>query len=430
MNDPIILRRKDILNPADNAYWKDLLYRVVKVGTELEVAPPKGCDRPTFEEKINQSLEPSGRFDQLGPKGVLDVTPEHCGIEIRVIGRPPHFRTLQNQYHAIMAVLLENGARPRATCGLHFHLLAPDLAEPVPEIVLANLWNLTRRYAPELKFLTSAGDNWQGLCRRRQYNSHMEMIRHSPGLESMAEIQQNLRASRVVPEHQNFLNLQHLGFNALGAVWPFHLEFRFPDADISPTSVTAKTFLFLAMALKAVDLSQYGVIHVGKMIPWRRKIQLLDLLSNNEGSLATSDTSQVSPEIVEELRQGCHELLDLLAPAFERFQDNPALEVLESLAEQPVSLLRCAGYEWEEIETYLCERACLTETGVDRIDRRLMQRIELGEWNGLPSPEAWQWCAARELLLTPHDLEKRLEHLQSMRGLRWNQRQGTMVFTS
>jgi hypothetical protein len=41
MQDPIILRRTDTLTAAEAGYWKDLLYRVVKIGTELEVAPPK-----------------------------------------------------------------------------------------------------------------------------------------------------------------------------------------------------------------------------------------------------------------------------------------------------------------------------------------------------------------------------------------------------
>jgi hypothetical protein len=84
----------------------------------------------------------------------------------------------------------------------------------------------------------------------------MEMVRHSPGLLTMRQIQELLRQSRVVPEHQNFLNLEHLRFTESGHIHPFHLEFRFPDADLSPTSVTAKTFLFLAILLKAVDLTR------------------------------------------------------------------------------------------------------------------------------------------------------------------------------
>ena len=430
MKDPILFRRTDTIDPVEASYWKDLFYRVVKIGTELEVAPPKGSSRPDFENQVRTDLAPSGTLERLGQTGVLDVQPEHCGIEIRIIGRQPHFRSLQRQYQAIMATLMKHGSRVRPTCGLHFHLLTPMLAEPAPEIILANLWNLTRRYAPELKFITSGGDCREALCRRRQHNSHIEFVRQSAGTIHMSRIQAALKASLVVPEHQNFLNLEHVGFSECGSVLPFHVEFRFPDADVSPTSVTAKTFLFLALLLKSVDLSQYGVIHVGRVKTWQRKKTLLDLLSNNDGSLATSDTRGVTDDVIEELRQGCYELLDLLAPSFERFEDNPSLDVLLALAEQPISLMRCSGYTWEDIESLLSGRAAQDKVGLDETDRRLMQRVELGEWAGLSSADAWQWHAARELHLTPQDLERRLNRLRTMRGLRWDSRQGTMVFTN
>lgn len=431
MKDPILLRRKDTLAVAEASYWKDLFYRTVKIGTELEVAPPKGCDRPTFENAVRLGLSPSGCLENLGANGVLDVKPEHCGIEIRVIGRQPHFGALVKQYTAIMNVLKQERARARPTCGLHFHMLTPGLGEPVPEIVLANLWNLTRRYAPELKFMTSGGESRDALCRRRQYNSHLEMIRHSPSPESMGEIQRELKRSRIVPEHQNFLNLEHLAFAGDGAALPFHLEFRFPDADISPLSVTAKAFLFLALLLKSVDLAQYGLIHVGKVIPWKRKIELLGLLSNNDGNLASSDTSAVTGAVIEELREGCHEMLDLLTPTFEYLDATAAYQLLDILADSPISLLRCAGNDWYQIDAVLQAHlppACDRE--VDQLDHRLMQRIELEEWSGQASQEAWQWHAARELHITPQDLECRLGRLRSVRGLRWDMRQGTMVFSN
>jgi hypothetical protein len=429
VKDPIIFRRQDTLSPVDAGYWKDLLYRVVKIGTEIEVAPPKGAHHATFEETIREALQPSGSLEQLGANGVLDVQKEHCGVEIRIIGRHPHYRALRQQYGQIMQVLHSNGSRVRPTCGLHYHLLTPGLAEPVPEIILANLWNLTRRYAPELRFITSAGECRDALCRRRNYTSHLEMVKHSPGTMSMAQVQQKLRDSKIVPEHQNFFNLEHVGFTESGAVLPFHLEYRFPDADISPTSLTAKTFLFLVMLLKAVDLSQYGVIHVGKINPWRRKIELLDMLNNNDGNLATSNTTAVTDDIIAELRQGTYELLDLLAPTFDRFEDNPALDVLLLLAEKPISLRRCAGYDWSQIEQQLSEQVALDDVGLDKTDQRLMQRIELGEWTDEQSAETWQWHTARELFLTPQDLERRLLKLDKLRGLRWDTRLGTMVFT-
>lgn len=428
MIDPIILRRKDSLHPSKASYWRDLFYRTIKIGTELEVAPPKGCDRPTFEQAVRDGLRPSGSVDYLGDHGIWDVQPEHCGIEIRVIGRQPHFRSLHSQYSQVFQVLQEQGARPRATCGLHFHLLTPGLAEPVPEIIMANLWNLTRKYAPELKFLTSCGESRESLCRHRQHNSHLEMIWLSPGVESMYEIQQKLKHSRVVPEHQNYLNLEHLEFTEDGAVLPFHLEFRFPDADISPTSVTAKTFLFFAMALKAVDLSQYGVIHVGKIDAWHRKIDLLKMLSNNEGNLATSDTSRVTDEVITELRDGCFELLDLLSNLFNGGVDDPALRILISLANHPISLMRCAGKDWIDIETELADKINLTENAYDLFDRRLMERIEFRVWTGYSSQEAWEWQAARELEISEEELRNRLLNLLNYRAYRWDEMTGAIVF--
>lgn len=92
--------------------------------------------------------------------------------------------------------------------------------------------------------------------------------------------------------------------------------------------------------------------------------------------------------------------------------------------------MRCSGYTWEQIENLLASRAHSDETGLDETDRRLMRYIELGEWASQPSIEAWQWSAARELFLTPQDLEKRLERIRALRGVRWDMRQGTLVFTS
>ncbi len=438
MKEPIIFRRDDCLSHEQAMYWKDLLYRTVKIGTEIEFALPKGVRKDDFLPPLIETLQPTRDLSNLGRYGVLDVVSEHCGLEVQVIGRQPYYPALVEQYRAILVPLVKQGVRARATCGLHFHLLTVGLSEPVPEIILANLWNLTRRYAPYLKFLTSGGDRPDGLCRRRNYNSHLEMVRLTPGVMSMREIQRRLRESKVVPEHQNFLNLEHVAFTdgERGDVRILHVEFRFPDADLSPTSIVAKTFLFLAMLLKSVEMSQYGVIHVGKIHQWRRKVALLDMLSNNEGNLAASDTSQVTGDVIEELRAGCRELLELLKPIFVRFarvayeevEEHPAFEVLSFLAETPISLLRVSGRGWEEIEQLLSERAASTSAEWDKSDQRLIRLIELAELTGHASAAAWKWEVARELFLTPQELDRRLERLDRRRGLRWDEELGTMVF--
>ena len=429
MKEPILFRRDDTLNHEQALYWKDLLYRTVKIGTEVEFAMPKGVRKDDFMPVLVEALQPTRDLTNLGRYGVLDVIGEHCGLEIQIIGRQPYYPALLQQYHDLFA-LLPPGIRARPTCGLHYHALAIGLAEPVPEIILANIWNLVRRYAPNLRFLTSAGASREALCRRRNYASHLEMVRHTPGVYSMRDIQRILHDSKQVPEHQNFLNLEHVTFTDAGIVRDFHLEFRFPDADLSPTSIVAKAFLFLAIVLKAVELSQYGVIHVGYIRDWRRKCQLLDWLSNNDGKLATSDTSHITEEIIEELRVGCRELLELLKPIFDRWEHNPSFEVLSLLAETPLSLLRASGRDWSEIEALLAERTATLAGELDGTDKKLMRCLELAELTGFSAIEAWKWTAARELFLTPQELEHRLDKLDRMRGLRWDARLGSVVFTT
>ncbi len=429
MKEPILFRRDDTLSHEQALYWKDLLYRTVKIGTEVEFAMPKGVKKDDFMPVLIEALQPTRDLNNLGRYGVLDVVSEHCGLEIQVIGRQPYYPALLKQYRDIFALLPE-GIRARPTCGLHYHALAIGLAEPVPEIILANMWNLVRRYAPNLRFLTSAGASREALCRRRNYTSHLEMVRHTPGVYSMRQIWQILHDSKMVPEHQNFFNLEHITFTDDGDIRNFHVEFRFPDADLSPTSIVSKTFLFLAIVLKSVELSQYGVIHVGYVHEWKRKCQLLDWLSNNDGKLATSDTSKITEEVIEELRVGCRELLELLKPIFDRWEHNPSFEVLSLLAETPISLLRASGRSWAEIEEMLAERAATPGGELDRTDKKLMRCVELAELTGFSAVEAWKWAAAQELFLTPQELDRRLDKLDRLRGLRWDARLGSVVFVS
>jgi hypothetical protein len=395
----------------------------------VEFALPKGVRKDDFMPSLVEALQPSRDLRNLGRYGVLDVISEHCGIEIQVIGRQPYYSALLKQYRSLFS-MLPAGIRARPTCGLHYHVLTVGLSERVPEIILANVWNLTRCYAPYLKFLTSAGGQMSALCRRRNYNSHLEMVKLTPGSMSMARIQEHLRESHIVPEHNNFLNLEHVAFDEAGAIREFHYEYRFCDADLSPTSIVAKTFLFLAMLFKAVEMSQYGVIHVGRIKAWRRKVALLDLLSNNDGRLATSDTGAVTEEVLEALRVGARELLELIKSNFDRFEHNPSFEVLSLLAETPISLLRASGRDWAEIEALLADRAATPFGRLDQTDLKLMRCIELATLTGHAAVDAWKWSAARELFLTPQELDRRLEKLDQMRGMRWDDALGAVVFTT
>jgi hypothetical protein len=428
MKEVIIFKRDDYLSPTQAFYYKDLLYRTLKVGTELEMAPPKGVKRKVFEDKVREKLAPTGSVEQLGKWGVFDVQKEHCGVEVRVIGRHPFFHVLYDQFSYILGVIQSEGGRARSTCGMHFHTLPVGLSEPIPEIVLANIWNLVRRYAPNLKYIFSCGDKMDALCRRRNHNSHLEMVKHTPAVMSMREIKETLDNSKQVPKHQNFLNLEHVKFNDDDDVSDFHLEFRFPDSDFSPLSVVSKIFLIWAMVLKSVEMSQHGVIHVGKYQEWKRKKEILDILNNNEGNLATSDTSQLTPEILDELRDGCNELLNLLKPIFKRFEHNPTFKVLSSLANEPISLRRIKQMEWQEIERQLQADISAQQPIWDKIDRGIMKIIEVQEFSDFQSDDQWRQAVSNYLFLKTEEIEKRLMKISSFREIEWDSELGTYIF--
>lgn len=427
MSEPIFLRRDDTLTEERALYYKDLLFRIAKVGTELEFALPRGVSREEFQPLVDELLQPSRSMALLGENGVLDVEKEHCGIEVRIIGRYPYYDSLLNQYQGIIDKLLPLGIRARPTCGLHFHLLTIWSAQTIPEIVLANLWNMVRRYAPNLRFLFSGGEDRARLCRRRQHNSHLELIKHTPLAQSMREIQRELRESKAVPEHQNFLNIEHVRFEEDGSIGMFQVEFRFPDADLSPTSIVAKTFLLLALLLRSVECSKYGLLHVGKIKYWQRQIELLDMLSNNDGDLATSDTARLTEEDWEEISLGCEEMLDFLKPAFARFE-NPAYRVLRYMARRPISFMRHDGLDWAEIERVLSDEVAQERLRqIDAMDERIIKLVELGEVKAQPDMERWLNRVADTLWIPRSEIELRLERLERRKPV-WDQESGTCIF--
>ena len=422
---PIFFPRKDRLDPDQAAYYQDLLYRVTKVGTEIEFALPKGVRREDFQPLVEQIMYPSQDMNQLGSLGVYDVVKEHSGVEIQVIGRHPHFETLQTQYRSILAPLISAQVRMRPTCGLHFHALCIGIAESLPEIIVANLWNLTRKYAPGLKFLTSAGKNREGLTRRRQHNAHREFMRLSPLHYSMRDIQKILKGSHEVPEHQNFLNLEHLRFDEYGSVKTLHLEFRFPDGDLCPTSIASKTYLFLIMLLKSVEISKFGLIHVGRIRQWRRKKMLMEKLSNNDGPVATSDTSGLTDDDIGEYRLNAKQLLKDLKSIF-LLLDTPAEIVLQSLAQRPLSLRRSDGADWRSMEHEL--NALVSPAKIlDELDLEIIKIVELGLLENAEDQSIWMKSAANMLKIPRRLFEKRLFDMKK-RVPTWNPELGRMVF--
>ncbi len=422
---PVFHIRDDCLSVVDARYYQDLLYRTIKIGTELEFALPKGVVREDFQPQIEKFMEPSQDMNRLGRLGVFNVIKEHCGVEVLIIGRHPHWDSLVEQYSQIIHPLLKMNVRMRPTCGFHFHLLQVGLSEDIPEIILANLWNMFRLFAPGLKFLTSGGETREALCRRRQHNAHQEFITLCPSKLTMAEIRQHLAKSMDVPEHQNFFNLEHVLFAENGAISNLHIELRFPDGDLCPVSITAKTFLFLTMLLKSVEISKFGLLDVESDPQWEENRVLLDAISNNDGKLASSDTSAITDAMLEGYRENGRFLLRFLKSVF-LILDNPSEIILKDMVEKPISMHRISGKQWDEIDSDLANLIAPLRN-LDETDHELIKIIELGLVTEKDNERTWFKHVAEHLSLSAAKIQKRLQFLSS-RDPEWNAETGSIVF--
>ncbi len=421
----LFFERKDALTYKQAVYYQDLFYRVLKIGTELECARPRKVDPVDFKDEITALVKPSGDLENLGELGIYNVIKEHCGIELQVIGRHPQWSALSEQYSKIISILLNKKVRMKATCGLHFHLIAIGLAESIPEIILANLWNLIRRHAPGLKFLFSGGEVREGICRRRQHNAHQEFMSTSPIDMKMSKIKLKLKNSLIVPEHQNFFNLEHLKFDKNGNLGNFHIELRFPDGDLTPTSIVAKTYLFFALVLKAVEISKYGLIHSGDKAKWERKKELMNYLSNNDGNLARSDTSRIGEYEILELQRNAYDLLTFLKSLFNKFT-NPAYAVLKSLIEKPISLRRIENDNWEMIENELKATAYYPHY-IDNKDSIIIKIIELGLEKNKNSISEWLNDVSIKTGMSKNEIKRRIDGYIEKYPV-WDNELGAFIF--
>jgi len=408
-------------------FWQNFLLRNLKVASEIEIALPRGSRREDFHQKLQKLFQPTKDYHRFGEYGVYDVVVEHCGIEIQVIGTVPYYPFLLAQYNKIFSVLSSVGARTKATCGLHFHFLCETLLDPLPSIIMENFWNLIRFFAPELKYITSAGERPRGICRRRNHNSHLELVKWETGEISLQQIQEFLRKSPQVPEHQNFLNLQHLVFNHKGAISNLHFELRFLDADLCPASLVAKIFLCLSLLLCAIEISQLGRAKCGDSQLWKKKTSILDRLSNNDGTLAESDTSSLTSDDFQFLKEKTEQMLNFLRIVLISFPQNPSLRVLEFLKENPLSFLRARGWSWQNIARVLAQLGKPENREIE-IESKLEELINFSEITGCSSEEIWKKLACGLLNLTPDQLERTLFRLARLKRIAWNQEQGSYLF--
>lgn len=331
-------------------------------------------DPECIRDKIRDKLRPTGRVDLAGKSGTFDVTTDGSlrggGLELISTGRRPTFHTLYAMVKGMLDSAKEQGAYIDERCGIHMHLLtgyyqmsgnkyfANELERPMPQVILANLHQLVRRYQAALVWITSCLETKEAMTRWEKFRIGIQDL--SPMEMSMSELKkvQYERCCNYGNGKYGFLSYsgkklaERTKFNSNGDIEIFHVEFRAPDACWNPLAIASWAYLIYAALIRAVDLSVYGVMEYAQSPEEAARIEreykaLCNNCPTNWDGPRTSDTSGAHKHF-EKYIEDSENLLEILKPTL--LKEEPIFGILKDLAMKPISIRRIGGESFGDIE--------------------------------------------------------------------------------
>jgi hypothetical protein len=270
----------------------------------------------------------------------------------------------------IITLAKARGAYVNERCSIHMHALASyygkvvpgqekmsvpvrvnEMERDLPEIVLANLHQLVRRYQNAMTWMTAGLEEQHRLTRWEKFR--VSVIPISAMIGNMRKVQEEV--SRIAGGNKyGWINYNQIEFTSNNDITRFHVEFRAADGLNSPSAVAAIACMYYALIIKAIEISRYGVVEVGYS-EWLEQTQKVKsaLLNNMKGYQdgdRFSDTSKLHKYyniLIGESLDLVRQLKAIL------IKIGPAYEVLEKLAERPCAIRKSDGESWEQIEESL-----------------------------------------------------------------------------
>ena len=298
---------------------------------------------------------------------------------------------------------LKRGAYVNERTSIHMHALASyygkvfddqeamgipmrvsELERDMPEIILANLHQLVRRFQNAMTWMTMGLDEPNRLTRWEKFR--VSVIPHSAVMNHMTKVRDDIMRGLTKSKY-GWINYNPVGFNPkTNDINRFHVEFRAAECLLCPSAVAAIACMYYALIIKAVDISRYGVLEIGddKWLEQTEEVKnaLMNNVKdwNNEDRFSdTRNLHRYHEILISESMELVHQLKAVLIKV------GPAYEVLEKLAERPVALRRVEGQTWEKIEKDL--EVILTEEG--KFDVALSEIITLNQVSDCDSMVEW-----------------------------------------
>lgn len=404
----------------------------------------------SIRDRMCKQLAPSQSYGQVNKSGVYNIVQDGSllgkkGAEVVTIGRRPDYWEFYKMSKEIIDTAVAGHAYVNERCSIHAHLLASyygklpngkdggagipnqisEMEREMPEIILANFHQLCRRYQNAITWMTMGLDDPARMTRWEKFR--VSVLPFSAINSSMQKVQQEV-SHHAGGNKYGWVNYNNIGFDQNGNISRFHVEMRVMDGLMSPSAVAAISCLYHAMAIKAVEISRYGVVEVGDK-DWLDKAQKVkaDLLNNMKGYSdgdRFGDTTRLSRHF-EYLIAESFDLISQMKHILMKL--GPAYEVLEKLAERPCALRRCDGDNWQTIEKDLQ----VEMSQDDMLIVKLSEIVDLRHIDQCQSEDEWIKEATAllyedtELKLDPDDstVEERVrEYVEKRKG------DGEMVF--
>ena len=286
-------------------------------------------------QSILKELKPSNSYHGVTNERVEEIKGDGSlyssgAIEIVTIGDNGSFEDQRDALWKIEKAMLDKGYYTDSQTGQHMSLLLQKNFQ-IPEIVMKNVFQLTRMFLPEITYLVSTGVNPninEGVIRKsaKEYanwkSGTLNAVNHS-----FKEVKDSYNKQTSAGGKYGFFNISksHLMPDSSDC-GEFFIEYRIPDRCMSPTISIAWGSMFKALVLKACSLSKYGVANISEE-DYKTKKQQCD-------ELFTKDRQKILKD--KNLKAQVNEFLDFLTIEFKNMNELKALKVLQHITKTPL----------------------------------------------------------------------------------------------
>ena len=397
-----------------------------------------------IRSEMKQLLQPTEFVGKIGKKGVLEVKKDNSlpngGIEVPTVGRRVHWNSFYNMCQGIIDPIVERGGFVNERCGQHFHILAgylkdgrhfsSELEESLPETILANLHQLHRRYELAMFWITSAGKSLQTLTRWARFRQ--SIFKYSALSHKMSRVQEQLARDILCMGGSNqkgkyaAVAYHFCEFDEEGDVSTFHIENRIADGALSAAVVTAWAMLYYALVMKAVRLSQYGIMEVGnkEYIAQVKEIKprLIDGERREFSNHRTANTSELGIACRNWLRENAKEMVGFLKPELHNL--GPSYDILMSLADKPCSMRLIEGQTWTDIERSFTDD--FYKGSLD-FENEIIEVVDLAGIVDCENLVSWVEEVAAYLGRQPEEISPMIQQLLQSGRYRWSGPIGALI---